>query len=139
MPNVVIAGGGLTGLSVAFRLKQLSPDVSVAVLEPQSGDEPDDEVESVVVEVPADVTERLQQVARRHRITVGSVVHAAWSLLLSRYGGGQDVVFGTTAVLCILGRRLRWMPRVRQRYLAHRSAGMLGRQARPSSVQRDKP
>jgi oxygen-dependent protoporphyrinogen oxidase len=36
MPRVVIAGGGLTGLSVAFRLKQLAPDVSVAVLEPRA-------------------------------------------------------------------------------------------------------
>jgi oxygen-dependent protoporphyrinogen oxidase len=36
MPRVVIAGGGLTGLSVAFRLTQLAPHVSVAVLEPRS-------------------------------------------------------------------------------------------------------
>jgi oxygen-dependent protoporphyrinogen oxidase len=35
MPQVVIAGGGLTGLSVAFRLKQLAPAVSVVVLEPR--------------------------------------------------------------------------------------------------------
>jgi len=35
MPHVVIVGGGLTGLSVAFRLKQLSPAVSVTVLEPR--------------------------------------------------------------------------------------------------------
>jgi oxygen-dependent protoporphyrinogen oxidase len=33
MPHVLIAGGGLTGLSVAFRLKQLVPDISVTVLE----------------------------------------------------------------------------------------------------------
>ena len=35
MPHVVIVGGGLTGLSVAFRLKQVAPDVSVTVLEPR--------------------------------------------------------------------------------------------------------
>jgi oxygen-dependent protoporphyrinogen oxidase len=35
MPHVVIAGGGLTGLSVAFRLKQLAPAVAVTVLEPR--------------------------------------------------------------------------------------------------------
>lgn len=34
MPHVVVVGGGLTGLSVAFRLKKFAPDVSVAVLEP---------------------------------------------------------------------------------------------------------
>ncbi len=35
MPHVVVVGGGLTGLSVAFRLKQLAPSVSVTVLEPR--------------------------------------------------------------------------------------------------------
>ncbi len=35
MPHAVIVGGGLTGLTVAFRLKQLAPDVSIAVLEPR--------------------------------------------------------------------------------------------------------
>jgi oxygen-dependent protoporphyrinogen oxidase len=35
MPHVVVVGGGLTGLTVAFRLKQFAPDVSVAVLEPR--------------------------------------------------------------------------------------------------------
>src|SRR5690348_2047638 len=35
MPHVVIVGGGLTGLTVAFRLRQLAPDVSVTVLEPR--------------------------------------------------------------------------------------------------------
>lgn len=35
MPHVVVVGGGLTGLSVAFRLRQLSPAVTVSVLEPR--------------------------------------------------------------------------------------------------------
>jgi oxygen-dependent protoporphyrinogen oxidase len=33
MPHVVIVGGGLTGLAVAYRLKQASPGTSVTVLE----------------------------------------------------------------------------------------------------------
>ena len=33
MPHVVIVGGGLTGLTIAFRLKQLAPTLSVTVLE----------------------------------------------------------------------------------------------------------
>jgi oxygen-dependent protoporphyrinogen oxidase len=36
MPHVVVVGGGLTGLSVAYRLKQFAPGVSVAVLEPRA-------------------------------------------------------------------------------------------------------
>src|SRR5207244_5883656 len=35
MPYVVVVGGGLTGLTVAFRLNQLAPGTSVAVLEPR--------------------------------------------------------------------------------------------------------
>lgn len=35
MPHVAIVGGGLSGLSVAFRLQQIAPDVSVTVLEPK--------------------------------------------------------------------------------------------------------
>jgi oxygen-dependent protoporphyrinogen oxidase len=35
MPHVVVVGGGLSGLSVAFRLGQLNPSASVAVLEPR--------------------------------------------------------------------------------------------------------
>ena len=35
MPHVVVVGGGLTGLTVAFRLKQFAPEVGVTVLEPR--------------------------------------------------------------------------------------------------------
>jgi amino acid adenylation domain-containing protein/non-ribosomal peptide synthase protein (TIGR01720 family) len=83
----------------------------VAVLEPDARSDPaggsgdgELDVASLVAEVPAEVTERLRRVARRHRITVGSLVHAAWGLLLSRLGGGRDVVFGVT----VAGRSGDW-------------------------------
>ena len=41
-------------------------------------------------------TAALQDFARRHRLTPSTLVHGAWALLLSRYGGGEDAVFGTT-------------------------------------------
>ncbi|MCY1078492.1 non-ribosomal peptide synthase/polyketide synthase [Archangium lansingense] len=41
-------------------------------------------------------TTALQDFARRHGLTPSTLVHGAWALLLSRYGGGEDVVFGTT-------------------------------------------
>ncbi|WP_281404514.1 non-ribosomal peptide synthetase [Pyxidicoccus fallax] len=41
-------------------------------------------------------TSALQDFARRHGLTPSTLVHGAWALLLSRYGGGEDVVFGTT-------------------------------------------
>ncbi|MGI0116123.1 amino acid adenylation domain-containing protein [Zooshikella sp. RANM57] len=42
------------------------------------------------------LTEQLQQLAQSQQVTLNSVVQAAWGLLLSRYSGEQDVVFGST-------------------------------------------
>jgi natural product biosynthesis luciferase-like monooxygenase protein/amino acid adenylation domain-containing protein/non-ribosomal peptide synthase protein (TIGR01720 family) len=41
-------------------------------------------------------TAALQDFARRHGLTPSTLAHGAWALLLSRYGGGTDVIFGTT-------------------------------------------
>ncbi len=43
-----------------------------------------------------EATSELQEQARQHQLTVNTVVQAAWGLLLHRYSGRQDVVFGTT-------------------------------------------
>ena len=40
--------------------------------------------------------QRLTQVARRERVTVNTMVQAAWALLLGRYTGQRHVVFGAT-------------------------------------------
>ncbi|MFF2129515.1 amino acid adenylation domain-containing protein [Streptomyces olivochromogenes] len=42
------------------------------------------------------VSAELHAFARRHRLTVNAVVQGAWALLLSRYAGERDVVFGAT-------------------------------------------
>ncbi|MGH7376992.1 MAG: condensation domain-containing protein, partial [Candidatus Methylomirabilales bacterium] len=47
-------------------------------------------------ELDASSTAALGELARRHRITLNTVVEGAWALLLSRYCGESDVVFGTT-------------------------------------------
>ena len=39
---------------------------------------------------------RLEAFARRHKLTLNTLVQGAWALLLSRYGGSRDVVFGVT-------------------------------------------
>ncbi len=54
------------------------------------------ELEQLSAEVPAETTELVRNYARSRRITVGSMVHAAWALVLSRYSGRSDVVFGST-------------------------------------------
>src|SRR5205814_5498078 len=41
-------------------------------------------------------TSRLKAAARREQLTLNTMVQAAWSLLLSRYSGQDDVVFGVT-------------------------------------------
>jgi amino acid adenylation domain-containing protein len=43
-----------------------------------------------------DATASIRGFARRHDLTVGTLVQCAWALLLSRYGGTADVVFGVT-------------------------------------------
>ncbi|ALG07358.1 non-ribosomal peptide synthetase [Kibdelosporangium phytohabitans] len=48
---------------------------------------------AVSIALPAD---RLNDVARRHGLTVNTLVQGAWALLLARYGRVRDVVFGTT-------------------------------------------
>src|SRR5581483_1238875 len=51
--------------------------------------------ESVLVTLPADELGRLQSVAKRAGLTLNTMVQGAWALLLSRYSGEPDVVFGS--------------------------------------------
>ncbi|MFI0187757.1 non-ribosomal peptide synthase/polyketide synthase [Streptomyces sp. NPDC017082] len=51
---------------------------------------------SVRVTLGPDVSARLRETAQRAGLTLNTVLQGAWALLLSRYGGGTDVVFGTT-------------------------------------------
>ncbi|WP_113698685.1 amino acid adenylation domain-containing protein, partial [Nonomuraea lactucae] len=47
-------------------------------------------------ELSGEVTAGLMALARRARVTLGTVVQAGWALLLSRYSGENDVMFGLT-------------------------------------------
>ncbi|MDQ3824966.1 MAG: condensation domain-containing protein, partial [Actinomycetota bacterium] len=51
---------------------------------------------SIAVQLPIDQSGRLHEVAKRNGLTLNTVVQGAWALLLSRYSGADDVVFGTT-------------------------------------------
>src|SRR5690606_32806798 len=44
----------------------------------------------------AESTDALRLLAERNRITLNTLVQGAWALLLSRYSGQRDVVFGAT-------------------------------------------
>ena len=52
--------------------------------------------QSESLELSASTTAGLQGLARRHRLTLNTLVQGAWGLLLSRYSGSDDVVFGAT-------------------------------------------
>jgi len=42
-----------------------------------------------------DLTARMNSFARREHVTLNSLIQGAWALLLSRYGGDREVLFGT--------------------------------------------
>ena len=46
--------------------------------------------------IPGDSTDALRTLASRSNATLNTVVQAAWAVLLSRYSGEEDVVFGAT-------------------------------------------
>ncbi|MFL9462640.1 amino acid adenylation domain-containing protein [Scytonema tolypothrichoides VB-61278_2] len=48
------------------------------------------------VELSTQATSALVSFARQHQLTLNTLVQAAWALLLSRYSGESDVVFGVT-------------------------------------------
>ncbi|MEV1178419.1 condensation domain-containing protein, partial [Nonomuraea sp. NPDC049784] len=48
------------------------------------------------VRLSPETTAALAEVARRHRLTLNTVVQGAWALTLSAYSGEDDVVFGVT-------------------------------------------
>ncbi|MCB1036098.1 MAG: amino acid adenylation domain-containing protein, partial [Acidobacteria bacterium] len=52
--------------------------------------------ESTLVALGPEVTARAEAFVRQHRLTLSLLCQTAWGLLLSRYGGTEDVVFGTT-------------------------------------------
>src|SRR6266516_3752451 len=52
--------------------------------------------EEASTSLPPDTSAQLQSFARKHRLTTYTLVQAAWAMLLSRYSGAEDVVFGTT-------------------------------------------
>src|SRR5262249_16792433 len=48
------------------------------------------------VRLSAEQREQVQRFAREQQVTVNTVVQGAWALLLSRYSGEEDVLFGAT-------------------------------------------
>ena len=77
--------GRLVGLSAATPL-----DVERPLTETEPGPE------EVDLRLDAALNDRLSQFARRHRLTLNTLLQGAWALLLSRYSGQEEVIFGAT-------------------------------------------
>ncbi|MEW6736614.1 MAG: condensation domain-containing protein, partial [Acidobacteriota bacterium] len=43
-----------------------------------------------------ETTAKLQAIARQYQLTLSTIIQGAWAILLSRYSGAEDIVFGTT-------------------------------------------
>ncbi|MCV3211983.1 amino acid adenylation domain-containing protein [Plectonema radiosum NIES-515] len=44
----------------------------------------------------AELSRELQYAAQQHHVTLATIIQAAWAILLSRYSGEKDIVFGVT-------------------------------------------
>jgi hypothetical protein len=50
----------------------------------------------LVSNLPEKTTIAMQECARQHNVTFNTIIQAAWTVLLSRYTGKEDLVFGST-------------------------------------------
>ena len=78
----------LAGLDGPFRLALPAPAAEAAGTAAAMGEHK--------LALPAGATARLQAFARRHRLTLNTLVQGAWAILLARYSGKREVVFGAT-------------------------------------------
>ncbi len=56
----------------------------------------DDTYDKEILILSSQTTSALRTLARRHQLTLNTVVQGTWALLLSRYSGETNVVFGAT-------------------------------------------
>ena len=47
------------------------------------------------IHLPATLTEALQRLAKKHHLSLSILIYSAWAILLSRYSGEPEVVFGS--------------------------------------------
>ena len=62
-------------------------------------DAPDDDPprpDDLIVTLPAGRSAGLTEFARREHLTMSTLLHAAWAIVLGRHAGSDDVVFGST-------------------------------------------
>lgn len=77
----------LNGIQAPTPLISLKVDIS-----PDQKEEYDEQQ----IKLSAETTTALQSLARQHQLTLNTLVQGAWALLLGRYSGESDVVYGNT-------------------------------------------
>ncbi|HZI16962.1 MAG TPA: amino acid adenylation domain-containing protein [Pyrinomonadaceae bacterium] len=70
--------------------------VSLGVERAPGGADGEGDYGTLRVRLPKQTTAALQALAQAHQLTLNTVLQGAWALLLSRYSGEEDVVFGAT-------------------------------------------
>ncbi len=55
----------------------------------------DEDYDSLQINLTREDSAAVKSLAHAHRLTINTIAQAAWAVLLSRYGGESDVVFGT--------------------------------------------
>lgn len=73
-----------------------SPNVIAIDRAPGASSSPDDVFAEREVSLPVWLTAALQSLARSHRLTMNTLVQGAWAVLLNRYCGSDDLLFGIT-------------------------------------------
>ncbi|WNV06060.1 amino acid adenylation domain-containing protein [Candidatus Methylospira mobilis] len=59
-------------------------------------EDPTAEMADIALQLPETVTRQLHDMAQHCRVTLNTLVQGAWAILLSRYSGVRDVLFGIT-------------------------------------------
>ncbi|HEY0739781.1 MAG TPA: amino acid adenylation domain-containing protein [Herpetosiphonaceae bacterium] len=77
-------------------LKGFSAPTPLIASQPDSSASPEERYHEQRFQLAQETTAALQALARQHQITLSTIFQAAWALLLHRYSGEDDVVFGTT-------------------------------------------
>ena len=75
------------------RLEGFSAPTPLCVDRPASGES---RHEDQRLTLPEELSGRIQAFAREHQLTLNTLVQGAWAILLSRYSGEPDVLFGAT-------------------------------------------
>ncbi|MDZ7963735.1 MAG: amino acid adenylation domain-containing protein [Nostoc sp. DedSLP03] len=63
---------------------------------PPQSQQPDSNYQELELQLSTDVSRKLLALAQQQHVTLSTLVQAAWGLLLSRYSGEPDIVFGVT-------------------------------------------